>query len=103
MLDLHACPGERTLILGNHDTYLPALAEARFATRHPQAMYEAEPALALSHEPLPAVPVGAVNVHRDLHGETEPTRRRVNVAVERWSYEPGPMAAVAARARGRWK
>ena len=57
----------------------------------------------LSHEPLTEVPVGAVNVHGHLHDGTEPTRRHVNVAVERWNYEPVPMATVAARALGRWK
>ena len=103
VLDLPACPGERILILGNHDTDLRALAEAGFATQHRQALYEAEPTLALSHEPLAAVPVGAVNVHGHLHDGTEPTHRHVNVAVERWNYEPVPMATVAARALGRWK
>ena len=103
VLDLRACPGERILILGNHDTDLRALAEAGFATQHRQALYEAEPTLALSHEPLAAVPVGAVNVHGHLHDGTEPTHRHVNVAVERWNYEPVPMATVAARALGRWK
>ena len=96
-------PGERVLILGNHDTDLRALAEAGFATQHRQALYEAEPTLALSHEPLAAVPVGAVNVHGHQHDGTEPTHRHVNVAVERWNYEPVPMATVAARALGRWK
>ena len=103
MLDLRACPGERILILGNHDTDLGALAEAGFGTQHQRALYEAEPTLALSHEPLAAVPVGAVNVHGHLHEGTEPTSRHVNVAVERWNYEPVPMAAVAARALARWK
>lgn len=104
VLDLQACSDEQVLILGNHATDLPALAAAGFATRHPQALYEAQPALAPSHEPLTAVPLGAVNVAGHLlHEGTEPTRRYVNVAVERWSYEPVPMAAVAARARGRWK
>ena len=103
VLDLRACPGERVLILGNHDTDLRALAEAGFATQHRQALYEAEPTLALSHEPLAAVPVGAVNVHGHLHDGTEPTHRHVNVAVERWNYEPVPMVTVAARALGRWK
>ena len=51
VLDLRACPGERILILGDHDTDLRALAEAGFATQHRQALSEAEPTLALSHEP----------------------------------------------------
>ncbi len=54
-------------------------------------------------EAFAAVPVGAVNVHGHLHDGTEPTRRQVNVAVERWYYEPVPMATVAARALGRRK
>ena len=92
VLNLQACSDEWILILGSHTTDLPALAEAGFATRHPQALYEAEPALALSHEPLTAVPLGAVNVDGHLHEGTEPTRRYVNVAVERWSCEPVPIA-----------
>ena len=103
MLDLRTCPGERILILGNHDVDLRTLAEAGFETQHRQALYKAEPTLALSHEPLAAVPVGALNVHGHLREGTEPTRRHVNVAVERWNYEPVPMAAVAARALERWK
>ena len=43
VLDLQACSDERILILGSHATDLPALAEPGFATRHPQALYEAEP------------------------------------------------------------
>ena len=103
MAELRACPGERVLIVGNHDTDLVALAEAGFTTRHRVALYDAEPALALSHEPLRAVPVGAVNVHGHLHEGTEPTRRHVNLAVERCGYEPLPMTAVVARVRERWK
>ena len=34
VLDLRACPGERILILGNHDSDLRALADAGFATQH---------------------------------------------------------------------
>ena len=57
----------------------------------------------LSHEPLAAVPVGAVNVDGHLHEGTEPTRRHVSVAVERRDDEPVPMATGAARALGCWK
>ena len=94
MVELRACPGERVLIVGNHDGDLVALAEPGFTTRHRVALYDAEPALALSHEPLRAVPVGAVNAHGHLHEGTEPTHRHVNLAVERCGYEPLPMTAV---------
>ena len=74
MAELRACPGERVLIVGNHDTDLVPLAEVGFTTRHRVALYNAEPALALSHEPLRAVPVGAVNVHGHL-ARGKPSRR----------------------------
>ena len=90
-------------MLGNHDTGLVGLAEAGFTTRHRVALYAAEPALGLSHEPLRAVPVGSTNVHGHLHEGTEPTRRHVNLAVERSGYKPLPMTAVVTRARERWK
>ena len=101
--ELRACPGERVLILGNHNTALLGLAEAGFTTQHRRALYEAAPVLALSHEPLAAVPVDAVNVHGHLHEGTERTHGHVNVPVERWKYEPTPMAAVAAGALKRWR
>ncbi len=98
VLDLRACPGERILILGNHDLNRDALRGAGFTTQHRVALYDAEPPLALSHESLEAVPVGAVNVHGHRHDGTEPTHRHVNVAVERCGYEPVRMAGIAARA-----
>ena len=36
--ELRACPGERVLILGNHNTALLGLAEACFTTQHRRAL-----------------------------------------------------------------
>ena len=95
---LRGCPGRRVLIVGNHDHDRRALAEAGFEVQHERALYDAEPVLALTHAPLSAVPVGAVNVHGHLHEGTEWTYRHVNFAVERWTYRPVSVAEIARRA-----
>ena len=69
VLDLQAYPGERVLILGNHDLDREDLREAGFTTQYDVAIYDADPPLALSHEPVPTVPRGALNLHGHLHGE----------------------------------
>lgn len=102
MLELRDCPGRRILIEGNHDTgQHEGLWTAGFERRSAFALYAADPPLALSHEPLAAVPVGAVNLHGHLHEGTEPTRRHVNLTVERWKYRPVRMPEVLEIARRR--
>ena len=83
VLDMQECPGERVLVLGNHDRDRDALREAGFASQCTLAMYAGDPPLALSHYPLGRIPVGAVNLHGHLHEGTEPTTRHINLAVER--------------------
>ena len=101
LLDLAACPGERVLIVGNHDIAREALKDVGFTTQHDVALYDGHPPLALSHRPLAAVPVGAINVHGHHHDGWEPTDRHINVSVEQWDYEPIAMTVIAAAATRR--
>ena len=100
-VDLRRCTGHRFLVRGNHDTARGELLTAGFARRSDFALYVADPPLALSHEPLEAVPVGAVNLHGHFHEGAEPTRRHVNLAIERWEYRPVQMTHVVEIARRR--
>ena len=73
VLDLRECPGERLLILGNHDVYdTEALREAGFTDQCTSALCATEPPLALTHVPLRRVPPTAINVHGHLHGAPAP-------------------------------
>ena len=83
MLDIQNCPGERVLILGNHDLDREALREAGFTTQCSLALCATDPPpLVLSHYPLHHLPVGAMNVHGHLHNQFEPTAWHINLAVE---------------------
>ena len=100
--ELRACPGERILVHDNHDTDRRALEDAGFTVQHRYALYAADPPVALSHEPLAAVPGGAVNAHGHLQEGTEPTRRHLNLSVEKRDYRPLAMAAACAAAAARY-
>ena len=99
MLDLNECPGERIVILGNHDLDRAALADASFSTQYDLALCDTDPPLALSHYPLRRIPPGAVNLHGHLHEGTEPTPLHINLVVERLGYRPWLLATVLAEAR----
>ncbi len=101
LFDLQTCPGERVLILGNHDITREALKDAGFKTQHHVALYDAHPPLALTHRPPIAVPVGAINIHGHHHNGWEPTDRHINLTVEHWGYEPVAMSVITAQARQR--
>ena len=88
MLDIRACPGDRFLVLGNHDRDREALREAGFTAQYTAALCATDPPLALSHVPLRQVPPGATNLHGHLHEGTEPTPRHMNLAIERTDYSP---------------
>ena len=89
------------LIVGNHDIAREALKGVGFTTQHEVALYDADPPLALTHRPLEAVPVGAINLHGHHHNGHEPTHRHINMAVEQWAYKPVPMRTILALARQR--
>ena len=88
VLDLAECPGDRLLVLGNHDRDVPALRRAGFHKTCRTALCATDPPLVLTHIPLLKVPAGAVNVHGHLHRAAGPTNRHVNVSVEHTDYAP---------------
>ena len=53
VLDVRNCPGERVLVLGNHDHDTEGLHDAGFETMCIAALYASDPPLALSHLPHP--------------------------------------------------
>ena len=101
VLDIRNCPGERVLILGNHDRNRDALRAAGFTTQYSLAVCATDPPLVLSHYPLHHLPVGAMNVHGHLHNRFEPTAWHINLAVEGTGYSPGGLVWVLDKARRR--
>ena len=99
MNEIRSCPGDRVLVLGNHDLNRAALREAGFRTQCSLALCATDPPLALSHYPLRQIPVGSVNLHGHLHEGTEPTRRHINLAVEQTDYSPVGLIWVLDKAR----
>ena len=100
MLDVRNCPGERVLILGNHDHHTEGLHDADFKNMCVAAMYASDPPLALSHLPLRRVPPTAINVHGHIHAAEAPRPRHFNVSVERTDYAPVGVTWVLERVRG---
>ena len=101
MLDIRNCPGERVLILGNHDRNREALRAAGFTTQYSLAVCATDPPLVLSHYPLQHLPVGAMNVHGHLHNRFEPSAWHINLAVEGTGYSPVGLVWVLDKARQR--
>ena len=101
VLDIRNCPGERVLILGNHDRNRDALRAAGFTTQYSLAVCATDPPLVLSHYPLHHLPVGAMNVHGHLHNQFEPTAWHINLAVEGTGYSPVGLVWVLDNARRR--
>ena len=101
VLDIRNCPGERVLILGNHDRNRDALREAGFTTQYSVAVCATDPPLVLSHYPLHHLPVGAMNVHGHLHNRFEPTAWHINLTVEGTGYSPVGLVWVLDKARRR--
>ena len=88
-LDIRNLPGRRILILGNHDVNeTDALREAGFREQYAGAVLDTEPKLVLTHYPLREPPPETVNIHGHVHGGEAPTRRHMNVSVERTGYRP---------------
>ena len=88
-LDLAGCPGERMLILGNHDFHTrDELALAGFDKQYAAAVCDTRPVLILTHSPLQRVPADTVNLHGHIHAAPAPTRHHRNLSVERTGYQP---------------
>ena len=88
MNEIRSCPGDRVLVLGNHDRDVPALRRTGFQKTCRTALCATDPPLVLTHIPLLKVPAGTVNVHGHLHRAAGPTNRHVNVSVEHTDYAP---------------
>ena len=101
VLDVRNCPGERLLVLGNHD--VDPVNQARPLEVHRTAVTLAapgEPPLLPTHVPLLEVPHGCVNVHGHVHQKESPTRNRhINVSVEQLNYRPAKLSAIRRLAR----
>ena len=101
MNEIRSCPGDRVLVLGNHDGNARGLRRLGFTVQHTLALCATAPPLALSHEPLRQIPPGAICVHGHLHEGTEPTVRHINLTVEQTLYRPVRLARVVEQARER--
>ena len=96
VLDLAECPGDRFLVLGNHDVdrvnkVLPVAVDRTALT----LFAPGEPPLLLTHVPLMQVPAGCVNVHGHVHGKESPSRNRhINTSVEQLNYRPARLCDI---------
>ena len=101
VLDLRNCPGERLLVLGNHDVDPVNQIRPFEIDRTAVTLYAAgDPPLLLTHVPLLQVPHGAVNVHGHVHEQESPTpNRHVNVSVEQLNYRPARLSEIRRLAR----
>ena len=94
-------PGEKWLVLGNHD--VDPVNQVRPLDVHRTAVTVAapgDPPLLLTHVPLLQVPAGCVNVHGHVHRNESPSRNRhVNVSVEQLDYRPVRLGDVRRLAR----
>lgn len=99
---LAALPGDKLLVVGNHefDHGREAPKDYGFEAVHPTLVVDSDPALLLTHEPLGTVPAGHVNVHGHLHGSIGPvSRRHLNVNVEQIGYRPVRVSALIETAK----
>ena len=99
MLNLRNCPGERLLVLGNHDHDTEARHDAGFDSMFVAALCATDAPLGLSHLPLGRVPPRAINVHSHIHEAEAPSRHHFNVSVEGTDYTPGGLTWVLGRVR----
>ena len=96
VLDVAECPGERFLVLGNHDVdrvneVLPVAVDRTAIT----LFAPGEPPLLLTHVPLPQVPAGCINVHGHVHEKESPSsNRHINVSVEQLNYRPARLCDI---------
>ena len=94
-------PGEKWLVLGNHDVdpvnqVRPLEVDRTVVT----LAVPGEPPLLLTHVPLLRVPAGCVNVHGHVHQKESPSRNRhLNVSVEQLNYRPAKLSDIRRLAR----
>ena len=104
--ELAALPGEKVLVVGNHEfvNNMERVKDYHIETVYPTVVCETDPPLLLTHEPLETVPPGTVNVHGHLHGtaarrRARRSRRHLNVNCELTAYRPVRLSELAATAR----
>ena len=86
---LRDCPGQRVLVLGNHDLdFREQLEEAGFGEQCAAALCATEPAAALTHMPLARIPYGCVHLYGHLHGRGSPVPRQLDVGVDAIGFAP---------------
>lgn len=86
---LRDCPGQRVLLLGNHDlSFREQLAEAGFDEQSAAALCATDPPAALTHMPVAQVPYGCVHLYGHLHARGDPAPRRLDVGVDAIGFAP---------------
>ena len=104
--ELAALPGEKLLVVGNHE-FVNNRARPKdygFEAAYPTLICDSDPPLLLTHEPLETVPAGCANVHGHLHGtrarsQARRSRYHLNVNVELLSYRPARLETLASTSR----
>ncbi len=101
MNEIRSCPGDRILVLGNHEVNRAGNVEIDgFDEIHSTLYSSGNPPLLLTHMPLRNVPDGCVNVHGHLHNRESPSRtHHINVSIEQLRYRPRPWEAICRLAR----
>ena len=94
------CPGERLLVLGDHDLGATSRRGRECADELWSGVaIDTDPPLLLTHAALTEVPAGHVNVHGHLHDQWYlPITRHINVTVEQLEYQPARLDQVLALA-----
>ena len=93
---LRQAPGQKILVIGNHDPDRGGLADIDAFDEVYGTLYApGDPPLLMTHMPLREVPDGCVNVHGHLHGARMPDATpHINVSVEQLRYRPRPLMSV---------
>ena len=105
MNEIRSCPGDRILVLGNHDINPadPVDADGFDEIRMTLSVASESPLVLthMTHIPLRNAPARYVNVHRESHNRQppSPTRHLLNVRVNKLHYHPRAWAAIRELAR----
>ena len=86
---LRDCPGDRVLVLGNHDLkFREQLADAGFEEQCAAALCASDPPAALTHVPVAQIPYGCVHLYGHLHARGVPAPRQVDVGIDAIGFAP---------------
>ena len=92
MNEIRSCPGDRVLVLGNHDGNARGLRRLGFTVQHTLALCATAPPLALSHEPLRQIPA-----RRDLRARPPARGNGADRAAHQPDRRADPVPAGTAR------